>query len=325
MYPMKVIKITQKHGEGTHKSCFAVDDGGIDSGISNVYAPFTGVIKKIYTADANEVWLESINKVEYPDGTKDYMTIMFAHDNSVTSLYVGKVINQGEVFYQEGTKGNATGNHLHFECAKGKFTKSGWYQDASGYWSIINGKLATDCLWIDDTYNIINTRGYSFKKVQTKVGKPVARNEYVDQVNVFDTTTILRARKAPNGEVLGYMNSGIYNLLERKADGDYEWLKVEENVWFANSGDWCEVLPKKEQPVEPPVVDEDKIKIEELEKKVDELEHQIENLNSIQDVLEEENSKLKEQLANQPTLIFTSPKIDYYAIRLEEGRKVYLN
>lgn len=324
MYPMKDIRITQKHGEGTHKSCFAVDDAGIDGGISNVYAPFTGVIKKIYTADANEVWLESINKVEYPDGTKDYMTIMFCHDNSVTSLYVGKVINQGEVFYQEGTKGNATGNHLHFECAKGKFTRSGWYQDASGYWSIINGKLATDCLWIDDTYNIINTRGYSFKKVQTKVGKPVARNEYVDQVNVFDTTTILRARKAPNGEVLGYMNSGIYNLLERKAEGDYEWLKVEENVWFANSGDWCEVLPRKEQPVEPPVVDEDKVKIEELEKRIEELEFQLSQAKAVQDVIEKENDKLKEQLEDQPTLVFTSPNTDYYAIRLETEDELYM-
>lgn len=324
MYPIKHIRITQKHGEGTHKSCFAVDEAGIDGGISDVHAPFTGVIKKIYTADANEVWLESINKVEFPDGTKDYMTIMFCHDNSVTSLYVGKVINQGDIFYQEGTKGNATGNHLHFECAKGKFTGSGWYQDASGYWSIINGKLATDCLWIDDSYTIHDTRGYSFKKVQQKIGKPVARNEYVDQVNVFDTTTILRARKAPNGEVLGYMNSGIYNLLERKVEGDYEWLKVEENVWFANSGDWCEVLPRKEQPTEPPVVEEDKIKIEELEKRIDELEYQVSQLNAVQEVLEKENDKLKEQLEDQPTLIFTSPNTDYYAIRLESKDELYI-
>ena len=334
MYPMKDIRITQKHGEGTHKSCFAVDDAGIDGGISNVYAPFTGVIKKIYTADANEVWLESINKVEYPDGTKDYMTIMFCHDNSVTSLYVGKVINQGEVFYQEGTKGNATGNHLHFECAKGKFTKSGWYEDASGYWSIINGKLATDCLWIDDSYDIKNTRGYTFKKVQTHVGTPVSRDENKDQVKVFDTTTVLRARKAPNGEVLGYMNSGIYNLLERKTEGDYEWLKVEENVWFANSGDWCEILPKKEQPVEPTT--EPLPTLEELSQKLHiqlvEKEEIINNLTA--DVTELTNTiidkdkeilKLKEQLANQPTLIFTTPKTDYYAIRLEEGQRIYLN
>lgn len=176
------------------------------------------------------------------------------------------------------------------------------------------------------------------KNKEKKCGKPVARNEYVDQVKIFDNITSLRARKAPNGEVLGYMNSGIYNLLERKADGDYEWLKVEENVWFANSGDWCEVLPKKEQPTEPPVIDEDKIKIEELEKelnskneeikllntRIEELEYQVSQLNAVQEVIEKENDKLKEQLENQPTLIFTSPNTDYYAIRLETEDELYI-
>ena len=162
------------------------------------------------------------------------------------------------------------------------------------------------------------------KNKEKKCGKPVKKNEKVDQVKIFDNVTSLRARKAPNGEVLGYMNSGIYNLLERKAEGDYEWLKVEENVWFANSGDWCEILPKKEQPTEPPVVDEDKIKIEELEKRIEELEFQLSQANAVQDVIEKENDKLKEQLEDQPTLVFTSPRIDYYAIRLETDDKLYM-
>ena len=176
------------------------------------------------------------------------------------------------------------------------------------------------------------------KNKEKKCGKPVKKNEKVDQVKIFDSVTSLRARKAPNGEVLGYMNSGIYNLLERKAEGDYEWLKVEENVWFANSGDWCEVLPKKEKPTEPPVVDEDKVKIEELEKelnskkeeikllnaRIEELEFQLSQANAVQEVLEKENNTLKEQLKDQPTLIFTSPNTDYYAIRLEEKQQLYL-
>lgn len=179
------------------------------------------------------------------------------------------------------------------------------------------------------------------KKKNNKCGKPVKRNEKVDQVKIFDNVTSLRARKAPNGEVLGYMNSGIYNLLERKAEGDYEWLKVEENVWFANSGDWCEVLPKKEQPTEPPTepkVDEDKIKIDELEKelnskkeetkllntRIEELEFQLSQAKAVQDVIEKENDKLKEQLEDQPTLIFTSPNADYYAIRLETEDELYM-
>lgn len=344
MYPCKIMRITQGYGVGTysHSRNFAIDEGGIDGGISNFIAPFTGVIKKIYTADANEVWLESVEPVLYADGTEDYMTIMFAHDNSVADLWVGKVINQGDIFYQEGTKGQATGNHVHFECGKGKFTGSGWYNNGGG-WDIINGKAPTECLWIDDSYQILNNMGYNFrntKELEPKyLGTPIERDESIDQVRVFDTTTVLRARNNPNGEVLGYMNSGIYNLLERKSDGDYEWFKVEENLWFAYSADWCEVLPKKEivvepipepTPVEPlPTIEE---LCEKLQQELVEKEEIINNLtagvteltNTIIDK-DKEILKLKEQLANHPTLIFTTPKTDYYAIRLEEGQKLYLN
>lgn len=335
MYPCKVIRITQIDHEGTHSACWAVDEAGIDGGISNFIMPFDGVVKKTYTSDANEVWIESSSKVEYADGTQDYMTMMFAHDNDISDLYVGKTLKQGQTFYQEGTKGKATGNHVHFECGKGKFTGSGWYQDASGAWSILNGKKATDCLWIDDSYTIKNTRGYTFKKVQTHVGTPVLRDENKDQVKVFDTTTSLRARNKPNGDVLGYVNSGIYNLLERAVDGDYEWFRVENNLWFAYSKDWCEFLPKKEVPVEPeptptePTLEElcEKLQQELVAKEtvIVELESQINSLESRIASQDEEILKLKEQLINQPTLIFTAPTTDYYAIRLEEGQQLYIN
>ena len=126
LFPCEYLRITQGYNEGTHKDSYAIDNAGKDTGISDIYAPFTGIIKKIYKNDANEVWLESIDKVEYPDNTIDYMTIMFAHDNNINELFVGKRINQGDVFYQEGTKGNASGNHCHIECGKGKFNGTGW-------------------------------------------------------------------------------------------------------------------------------------------------------------------------------------------------------
>lgn len=340
MYPSPYIRITQKHGVGTHVDSYAFDEAGSDGGIDYLISPFTGVVRKIYPQDANEVWLESIAPVLYPDGTQDYMTIMFTHDNDVSNLKVGQVIPQGQRFYEEGTKGMATGNHCHIECARGKFTGTGWHQNSAGYWSINNGKKADECLWIDDSYHIMDTAGYNFRNVKDaepkKLGTPVERNEDVDQVKVFDTTTILRARNNPNGEVLGFMNSGIYNLLERALDGDYEWFKVENNLWFANSNEWCEVLPKKEEPK--PVVDDDKVKIQELEKQLNEakkdkesmhdviieLESQINSLENRIIEVTEERDKLKEQLANQPKLIFTSPKTDYYAIKLLEKRELYL-
>ena len=165
IYPLKNMRITQKYNEGTHINSFAIDDAGKDTKIENVYAPFTGTIKKIYSQDANEVWLESDNPVEYPDGTIDYMTILFAHANDISNLYVGKKVNQKEAFYQEGTSGNATGNHCHIECAKGKFQSPGWTENKEGYYVIINGKSPEECLWIENTTNIINNNGYNFKKI----------------------------------------------------------------------------------------------------------------------------------------------------------------
>ena len=173
---------------GTHADSYAIDDAGSDSGIDFIVAPFTGVIRKIYTSDANEVWLESSEPVIYPDGTVDYMTMMFAHDNDVSNLFVGKVINRGERFYEEGTKGNASGNHVHMECGRGKFTGSGWHQNSAGYWSINNGKNPTECLWIDDSITVLNSYGYTFKRIEPEVVVPDTPS---DDVPIEDDTPIV--------------------------------------------------------------------------------------------------------------------------------------
>ena len=186
LFPAKYMRITQGYNEGTHKDSFAIDNADKDYNISPLYAPFTGIIKKTYPNDANEVWLESIDKVEYPDGTIDYMTIMFAHCNDISNLFVGKRINKGEIFYYEGTKGNVTGNHCHIECGKGKFTGTGWHKNNSNYWSINSGKRPEECLWIDDSINILDNYGYNFKKISTNIvdndnkeDKPVYKKEFI--------------------------------------------------------------------------------------------------------------------------------------------------
>lgn len=313
MYPSKIIRITQKDHIGTHEACWAVDEAAKDGGIGDIIAPFTGIIRKVYPADANEVWLESKNPVQYADGTIDYMTILFCHANDISNLYVDKEIKQGEVFYREGTKGQATGNHLHFECGKGKFTGSGWYKDAAGAWSIINGKKVDECLWIDDSYTIMNAASYNFKKVISKFGIPVARNEKVNQIKINDDATIVRARKTPNGDVLGHMNTGIYNSLEVVNKDGYNWHKVENNLWFAHSNDWSEVLPKKEES-KVPTIEELQAEITKLNKELTKAEKQVKSL----------IKELDELKASQPKFIFESPKLDYYAIKLNEKDNLYI-
>ena len=191
LYPSPYMRITQGYMVGTHKDSYAIDEAGSDSEIDYIKAPFTGIVKKIYTSDANEVWLESLEPVIYPDGTVDYMTMLFAHDNNVSNLFVGKVISRGERFYEEGTKGNASGNHVHMECGKGKFTGSGWHKNSAGYWSINNGTNPTECLWIDDSIKILNSNGYNFKRIEKPIiipdeEKPVEKPPVDENTNNTD-------------------------------------------------------------------------------------------------------------------------------------------
>ena len=327
MYPSKIMRITQKDHEGTHAACWAVDEACENGNISSLFAPFTGKIKKIYVKDANEVWLESINPVLYADGTKDYMTIMFCHDNDVSDLYVGKIIKQGAIFYQEGTRGNATGNHCHFECGRGRFNDSGWHKDSAGYWSINNGKKVTECLFVDDTYKILNAKGYVFKNAKEleikKYGTPVARNEYVNQIKI--NAENVRARKTPNGDILGYVNPGIYNSLEIVKKNNYDWHKIAEGLYCA-MGEWASWLPKKEKPVEQPKSDDTDTKINELNKTIDNLNNQIkslkEELNNANDHIIEYKNKLTE--IPNVKFIFESSKLDFYAIKLDEKEKLFI-
>ena len=194
LYPSYNMRITQGYNIGTHIDSFAIDDAGKDQSIEPIRAPFTGIIKKIYSADANEVWLESVEPVEYPDGTVDYMTIMFAHSNNVSNLFVGKLIAQGENFYSEGTKGNATGNHCHIECGKGKFSGSGWYKHNNGYYSINNGKKPEDCLWLDDNVNVISSNNYNFQKIPTEPKPSVPDSKEEDDKTPTDAKEELKAK-----------------------------------------------------------------------------------------------------------------------------------
>ena len=90
------------------------------------FAPFNSVIVHIDRNyySCNAVWLESTSKVRYADGTYDYMTVCFMHDNDVSDLYVGMGLKQGDWFYDSGTAGNSTGIHIHVAAYRGKYNYS---------------------------------------------------------------------------------------------------------------------------------------------------------------------------------------------------------
>lgn len=305
LFPLKYMKVTQgMNGAYSHKGTFAIDYG--TGGDEKIYAPFTGTIKKIYNTgkgSANGTWLLSNEKVQFADGSIDYAVFKCAHDNDISDLYVGKVIKQGQHFYNMGTAGNATGKHVHIEIAKGN--KVGWYENNDGNWMITNSIDQTKAFFVPSDVKIVKNGGYTWKPLIEYLGTPVKRDLYVDQVEV--KVDNLRARKEPNGEKLGYINKGIYNVLETKQEADYKWFRVEANIWIAYNAEWENYFTATQK---------------ELTK--EELQNEIENLNkkivSLNTIINNQQDRIK-ALENKETFKFEFkvPRTERYAIDLKEG------
>ena len=250
VFNIKELKITQgMNGDYSHKGELAIDIGAC---CEYFKAPFTGTIKRIYT-NSNTVWLESNEKVKYADGTEDYMVVMTCHDNDVSNLWVGKVIKQGETYYQPGTKGNVTGSHIHLGVGKGKFTGNGWhkgeYQKAGFYaWPINNQYNIVDALFLYDKVEIVNAM-YNWKKTDTfvveNITPNVERNEEVEQVEVLIDNLRVREEPSLNGAILGYAIPGFYNVYDKKENDGYLWVKIAEGQWIATNDEegWTKIYP----------------------------------------------------------------------------------
>lgn len=243
------MRLTQGYGTGTysHDDSFALDLGSVDGIRLQAFAPFDCIVRKIYLEDANEVWIESLEPVLYADGTVDYMTMLFMHDDDISDLYVGKIINQYEEFYQEGTKGQVTGCHIHIECGKGRFDGVGWHQNKTGYWSINHAIPPESALFITSDTNIVNGGGYNWIMATNvvrkyKVGEKLYLNGYIyldsfgnspggnfvnEQVTITDVNFNERSTKPyllNNGE-LGWVGEDQLSSEPIKIDTEIDELK----------------------------------------------------------------------------------------------------
>lgn len=303
LFPLKYMNVTQgMNGAYSHKGTFAIDYG--TGGDEKVYAPFTGTIKKIYNTgdgNANGVWLLSNEKVLFADGSIDYAVMKCAHDNDISDLYIGKVIKQGQYFYDMGTAGNATGKHVHIEIAKGG--KVGWYQNKDGNWMLTNSINQTKAFFVPNDVKIAKNGGYNWHNLEVYLGIPVERNLYAEQVEIKIAN--LRARRSPNGEIRGYINKGIYDILETKEEANYTWFKVESNLWIAYSSNWANYY-----------------KGVEVDSAKEELEKQIENLNA---TIKEQQAKIDALEKNKtPKFTYTTTKAGLFCLDLSEGETLII-
>lgn len=145
VFVAKSLLVTQgAFDDYSHMEQNAVD---IQPAEKAVYAPFNAKIVRIDESEiaCNAVWIESTSKVRYADGSYDYMTVCFLHDNDIADLSVGQALTQGEYFYDSGDYGISSGKHVHVAVYRGKY---------NGSMRVGNGDVnIEDAMFLpDDTY-----------------------------------------------------------------------------------------------------------------------------------------------------------------------------
>ena len=260
IYPFDYMRITQRHDEGNHlahwypfKGCSdkpwdeALSDGGRDYFVpKNDYL----VVEKIKNNNGcNNIILMSCNMLKIPyqeTPTYIYLSLTHMNDDDYNKVSVGQILHKGERIIREGTSG-ATGNHFHVTAGLPEYY--GYKQNGNGKYCFVCDKALepNQAFYVDDTVDILDNKLYDFTPVPTiqKVGTPVERNTSVDQINV--KVPELRARKEPslNGEILGFINEGYYNIEDKTEADGYTWYKV-QNMWIAYNEEWEDILLHEE-------------------------------------------------------------------------------
>ena len=147
LFPMKNVSVSQRaFSTGSHKNLQAIDINGegtrIEHGRAPSYVKVLAVLEKSKTGFNNTVLYGTCDAsgakkaVLCADNIERILTFAFTHDNNISDIKVGQIFKQGEVCYQEGTTGQATGNHIHVEIGEGWQYKK--YKDINGNWCLKN-------------------------------------------------------------------------------------------------------------------------------------------------------------------------------------------
>ena len=99
--------------------------------------------------------------------------------------------------------------------------------------------------------------------------------------------------KIVDDDILGYVNKGIYNILDSSKNGSYTWYMIGSDNWIAYDPSWAKLYL---------------------------ISNQSDNSNQAGDDSSDNNTVKP----CEGGLIFTAPKDDMYAIKLYAGEKVYI-
>ncbi len=160
LFPCQTMSVTQgAYDKYSHQKQNALD---IQPTNGMAFAPFNAKVVRVDAGEktCNGVWIQSTNKVRYADGSYDYMTVLFMHDNDISDLTVGRVLTQGEYFYQSGTMGNSSGAHIHVAVYRGAYSDD---MVSCGFGS--GNVNVEDALFVRDDTTIRNDYGLNWRSV----------------------------------------------------------------------------------------------------------------------------------------------------------------
>lgn len=168
LFPLEYMNASQEEGGGySHAGTLQMDFLGWGSfgRIFNCpyYAPCTCRCVAISDQSANNRIYQSVNQVHLADNTLGIVTFEVAHDNNPPHN-IGDVVGQGQLLGRTGTAGNVTGDHLHFQVARGPY--SGWEQvPPNNNWQLVNEAHIYDICYVNDT-TIVNGYNYNWREYQ---------------------------------------------------------------------------------------------------------------------------------------------------------------
>lgn len=262
LWVMNDLKVSQvPNGNYSHMGTQNFDVVGVKS--NNIMAPFDCKIVKIHKGElyANTVIIESTSKVLYADGTTDYMSMCFGHDNNISDLSVGKKLKQGQVFYQTGDYGNATARHCHMTVIKGKYKGDMWTKNKYDNYCSPNAINPTKGLFITNKTNVVDSKGLKFKNANSSNGHTLTVNYNVnggkissDTYKAVDGMVYKKSGNSKFGQKWTYNNAmkdGLYNAktfgLSRSGYTFIGWGTTSSGGTVFNQDD-TSLLPSKINP-----------------------------------------------------------------------------
>lgn len=219
--PLRYIGISQPmYGKTSHIGLKAIDFGwnkDYKKESTVLLAPFDGEV--VWKSGLSKtIAFQSKEKVEFADGTIDYMTVITAHDNNAPSK--GKTFKQGEEYSHSGTAGGVP-LHCHLEVQKGKFQSYTEIRNTS-YDGRFNSYIFPNTIEPNKALFVRDDVIYSANK---------ANNPYTWK-KVNDMSNLIKIEKDPNYDykwsVDGNKYGDKYDITNQGGFGD---TKLEEEGW----------------------------------------------------------------------------------------------